>query len=126
KCSNNGEYVLGRAYRFNEEVDNSGYSLPFILTGYGSEFRYLDIVVTNETITYWNEKCIGVSESGRNMIYSSGDRVYISRDYGQTFTSSPSPSASGIRDATIYDSGVGFADGYKTDNFFQTWTPSVP
>src|SRR5690606_23126237 len=64
-------------------------------------------------------------ESGRNMIYSSGDRVYISRDYGQTFTSSPSPSASGIRDATIYDSGVGFADGYKTDNFFQTWTPSV-
>lgn len=134
KCSNNGEYVLGRVCSTHRVTDNNpsnpnnyidhAYSKPFLLTGRGSEFRYLDVALVNDKGT-WDERCIGVSESGRNMIYSSGKNVYVSRDFGQTFTSSQSPSASGLRDATIYDNGVGFADRYRTDNFFSSWTEFV-
>lgn len=127
KCSNNGEYVLGRV-RQVVMVPDLLYAFsrarPFLLTGYGSEFRWLS-AEDNGIVDTWDERCIGISESGRNMIYSAINSMYISRNCGETFTSYSSPSASGLRDATIYDSGVGLADGYKTNNFFSTWDSSV-
>src|SRR5690554_113271 len=122
KCSRDGKYVLGRISSPVPNVQaDLDYSKPFLLTGYGSEFRYLDVDIVDDADT-WEERCIGVSESGRNMIYSSGKSVYVSRDHGQTFTSDSSPSSSGLRDATLYDNGMVFADGHRSDNFGSSWT----
>lgn len=123
-CSDNGD-ILTVTYGASTIVSQEEYVFSFVALVFGNNGDTLLQTLKSQISSYsagefdnygWGS---AVSESGRHIICFLADKMHVSRDFGASFDVQDSFDSK-IQSVVIYDSGIGFADGYRTTNFFDT------
>ncbi len=114
RCSKDGKYVLLITLS-NVKSDSKRY-------------MHLRVWRDQEEVNHIEEKLSDsatisgdISPSGRSVVVWFGDQLYTSHNYGKDF-STVTKGISGVKSLVIYDNGIGFGDGFRTTDFFQTET----